>query len=407
MNKVIKYTLAFAATVIVAGILFLTIFSGVRLYKGESLTAYNRFHKVENGKEKFNFLGLLSPLQVESQKQVNDTVHFMHTVVYPLAPHFKVVAPDDTTVSEAFVANEIARVVMDTINKRKFNLAFDYDHQALAVRASQHIALRPLIEPYVRMSLHGTASPEAGKYGFYQSIKPGVIEHENEVLAAERVARTTELLVDDLIKLGITCVTVSKVTSEELQFSETDMVDSATAVGMLPGMRYVRATIDISMQHTEVTPVTVPIAFPLWLALLSLLLFLFWPTEKAKALQSVQAIEPIDAMPSPKVSYYDENSWWIIFVIICIVVLAFLAALIYFFGMYLLYFILFCVAIYIIDVLFYFLRRRCGDWFTKKRTYWSTKPVSCKVVVILLAFYIVATLVLLVTYLLGYWHICF
>ncbi len=273
MNKVIRYAAVFSIAVIIASALYLISFALIQKSKGNEVRAYHRLYKIENGEKKFNYLGIVSPVQVEGVKLVDTTLWYDFSVPYPIAPKFKVIAPSDNI--EALIAKQLADMLADSIEKMKYNLILDYDRQALAVREAQGIEAPKLPKPSLELSAYGTASPEAGKNGFMASIQPGVLEPENANVAQARVERTVPLVLDNLKMRGYDSVTVKSVTSAEEQFSETDMVDSTTAVAMLPKMRYVRIFGPVTLKQAQITPAMAPIAFPIELLSVLGLLSLF------------------------------------------------------------------------------------------------------------------------------------
>jgi hypothetical protein len=398
MKKFNRISALVALTIVIVSAVFLIAFSGMHHSKGHDITAYDRFHKEVNGKREFNYWALVSPVQTESQSIVNDTVRFTERVYYPLAPVFKVVA----------------QAIADTVNKVKLDLGLDYDQQSTQVRAAHHVPTPKLTEPHIFLSLHGTASPEAANHGFNKSIKPGNFEPENAQLAAARVERTHGLLIQDLKNLGIDSVTVASVTSEELQFSETDVVDSSTAVAMFPDMRYVIASVDIPMQRLVITPAIAPVALPIWLIGLLLLALLLRGLGHRKSLAPADALEEayafIEKSDDPK-SFYDRNSWWILFVIIVLGAIITLVTILWFFGWYILMFLvavlILWLMIWIHENLIKKVAAVMAEYFAKKAIYWSDKPWTCKFVALWFVLTFLLFAFLFITWLMGLWHICF
>jgi hypothetical protein len=141
-----------------------SIYGILGLMNGEKIAVYPRLQKEgADGKNHFNYWGLLSPLAVERQKTIYDTVRFSEKVIYPVAPKFELVAPNDTK-AEIFVANKISKVIADTIDKIKIRLKYDYDGQSLATRNAANPKTVKLQDPKVDLWLLGTASPESAKF---------------------------------------------------------------------------------------------------------------------------------------------------------------------------------------------------------------------------------------------------
>lgn len=265
-----KAIITFCATLFIASALFLISFSAFHAIKGNTLKVYPRFHKTVDSKKQLNLWGLISPVQIESQSIIKDVKFETETAVsYPVAPQFKMVNPTDTSVETA-VANEIAKAIADSIEKPALNKFFDYDGTAEMVRNNAKPTTVQPAKQKINLSLIGTASPEAVKYGFMQSVQPGNCEVENAELAKERLDRTTAILLRKLHSYGIDTVKLSK-KSLELQFPEP-VVDSAVAVKQLQSMRFVQARVLVPMEQVLVTPVTVPVLLPVWLGLITLLI---------------------------------------------------------------------------------------------------------------------------------------
>lgn len=411
MKKVFNYTLIAAIVILIASVLYLTGFAVTQQLKGEKVTAYHRLYKNVDGQKKFNYWGILSPIQVESQKLVDTTIAFDFKVLYPIAPKFKIIAPGDTV--ESWIAGQMANTIADSLQKITYNLMLDYDNQAMAVREVKEIKTLSVSQPHLYLSLHGTASPEAAKYGFRSSIKPGVLEPENAEVAQARVERTTPLLLENLKSRGLDSVTVTSVTSQEVQFSETDEVDSITAVMMLPDMRYVKVFGQAVLTQVQITPATAPIALPLQLLGLSLLGLLLMRLFNRKPATFIQ--EPVGKVTPPvQVTYVPEISekginWWdILYVLLCV------GALIvgYYFFKYIISVILiagmlYCLCRALKPLYELYQESDLRDWFTEKRSYWATKPWTCKFVALWFIVTFLLGIFALVTCLLGYWHICF
>lgn len=284
-----------------ASALLLISFSAFHAIKGNHLEIYPRFYKTVDGKKQFNPWGLISPVQVESQSIIKDVRFETETAVsYPVAPQFKMVNPTDTSVETA-VANEIAKAIADSIEKPVVKKFFDYDGTAEAVRShAKPVTVQP-VKQKIKLSLIGTASPEAVKYGFMQSVQPGNCEVENAELAKERLDRTTAILLRKLHSYGIDTVKLSK-KSLELQFPKP-VVDSAVAVKQLQNMRFVQARVLVPMEQVLVTPVTAPVLLPIWLGLITLLVSYLLGLRFKRSEKEEEKVEsfPIDWMQLFKV----------------------------------------------------------------------------------------------------------
>ena len=127
-----KKALTLLCLLTLVGILFIFGFAIYHCSIGDKVASYHRFEKSDGTKNIFNYWGLLSPIQPESQKIIHDTICFSKKVFYPLAPKFDLVNPNDIN-AEASVVKEIAKVIKDTLDKIQVNLKFDYDDQMLAV----------------------------------------------------------------------------------------------------------------------------------------------------------------------------------------------------------------------------------------------------------------------------------
>lgn len=297
-------------------IIFLTSLSFYSSLQGDKVTVYTRFFTTDSTGKHFNWPGILSPVQIESQKVLTDTIRFTHKVVYPYGKNFQCVAPQDTT-AENFVASEIARVIQDSIDKISFDTSLDYDSKSLAVRKSANPTTRELAKPTIELKLFGTASPEARKYGFEQSLMPNHFESENDTLARQRLERTATILE----KKGFSAISTSYT---ELQFS--DSLSAMMAIqnpAILDSLRWVEADVTIATERLEVTPATAPVLFPFWLWLSSFGLLMLWRLRLPK-------------LQRPKIYWgtwsWDWNAVWQFLKILsyCIVIAVVLATLIVF-----------------------------------------------------------------------------
>lgn len=252
----------FCVAVTAASILFLSSWSVYHSLEGNKINSYGRFFVTDSLEEShFNFYGLLSPIQFESQKIIYDTINFTHTVVYPLAPSFKLVNPVKGEDGEKIVAEKMTKVVSDTIDVIKKRAILDYDKTSLLVRKKINPDNIKLSEPKISLSLIGTASPESGKDGFIQSIMPGHIEKENLKLAEDRLNRTASILEKNGFK-----VEVKKF--NEIQFPNKKVaLEAVTNRAILDKMRYVKADVVIPVERLEITTITAPIVLPIWLLL--------------------------------------------------------------------------------------------------------------------------------------------
>ncbi len=412
MKKVFRTSVVISAILLTVSALFLVVFAITQYKKGNNVTAYHRFYKMENGKRTFNWLGILSPVQVESQKYTDTVVTFSFKVPYPVAPKFEIVAPSDNV--EAQVAATLANLLADSIEKFKFDLLLDYDKQAVAVRKAQGIKNFSITTPEIYFSAHGTASPEAIKNGFMASIQPGVLEPENAQVAQARVERTTPLIVENLHAKGYDSVTVTGITWNEEQFSETDETDSLYVVASLPDMRYVIIDGHARLRQVTVIPATAPVAFPIELLSLLGLIALGWFLYSLYKKPSAIVVKEYAIEETPQFVYTrrapEKGTEWMNWLLIglIIVCLGIVALIIYFWN----YFFAFFGAIgfyLLIRWFMNFVSRNSGPaigWFLKQRAYWATKPWTCKVAALWFVLTFPTAVAALITYLLGYWHIC-
>ena len=254
------------AALFAIGALTLISFIAINVIKGNHIEVYTRFSKEVDGKKAFNLLGLLSPIQVESQHTITDTAEIITAVGYPVAPKFQCVAPTGTP-EEVNVAHQIAKQIEDTVNSISITSWLDYDATSSEVRNAANPNTITVAKPKIILHLEGTASPEAAKDGFMASVQPNVYEPENADLAKQRLDRTTHILLDRLHSKGIDTVHMSK-KSYELQFSKS-VTDSIWVISQLGKMRYVSAYVLIPMSKLEVSTITVPILLPFWLGLIT------------------------------------------------------------------------------------------------------------------------------------------
>ena len=228
--------------------------------QGKEVRLYDRFFTDEG----FNFHSLHSPFQKEVHTRVEDTTDFSVKVMYPYAEKFKMIAPAGNP--EEAVALQV-RDSLDAALLEKGTTIFnwDYDNSSAKVRAHKNPKTETT-NAHENLSVFGTASPEARKYGLEKSIQIGTLEGENALLAEDRVQRTAEALRD----LGYV-IDANSIKSAEIQFLNQDEVQGALEnPEILNEMRYVKVSTSISSKRTDVETKTVPVLIPL-LLLLSIL----------------------------------------------------------------------------------------------------------------------------------------
>ena len=292
---------------------FLFAWSAISLMGGNEVNTYHRFEKNNGKTNQFNWWALLSPVQTESQHVLDDTLRFKHKVVYPIGPHFEVVPPSNDT-SENFVAQEIAQVIFDSLNRIFINSDLDYDQQSTLVRNAVNPENAKLKEPKIFISLFGTASPEAEKYGFKKSLEPGNFEKENRDLAHKRLERTDSLILKNLTDLGITNVIIRDVKSQELQLNSKEEVAKVMQdKSVLDTMRFVEASVVIATERLFILPIIAPIALPFWIGLISLLIWLLSLLfEKHKLPPPTKLSGPISLPPAAGIKKSNGCLYWII-----------------------------------------------------------------------------------------------
>lgn len=272
-HKMRRLLVFISIAIIVVSASYLTSFTSYKFVKGDTIENYHRFQKSDSNSTTFNWWGLLSPWQIEAQHRVTDTVYFTHYVKYPIAPVFKLVSPKDST-SEKIVAEEISNVIFDTINSIKLRLGLDYDGTSKEVRTAAQPKTLSLSNPEVKLTAIGTASPEAIKYGLLKSLQPGNVEQENVLLAKQRLERTMRMVQKNLIGHGVDSVKVLDLSSMELQLgSSMEAYQASKHPEMLDSLRFVAVNAQIIVERLEITPITAPIALPIWIGL-GLLTFL-------------------------------------------------------------------------------------------------------------------------------------
>lgn len=252
MKKVIYSFL----TIAVAGMVFVATFACISWLNGQHVKVYLRAMQVDkSGHKSINWLAAPSLITIESQQIVYDTIKFSDTVGYPLAPKFKVVAPNID--AELYVADSLANVITRKVNKITYNLWCDYDKQAVPTReAMQPYTVSPRM-PKVLISATGTASPEDGKNGFEKSIQIGVIEPENYQLAVGRLLRTDSILIHKLNQRKIDARLISA-KARELQLSTNEIPKVIKDHSRLNHLRYVVADTEAIVGRIVITPISFP-----------------------------------------------------------------------------------------------------------------------------------------------------
>jgi hypothetical protein len=242
-----------------------------RSVEGDNIEVYKRFYTADSAGTHFNFWGILSPIQTETQRVTKTQIKFSVRIPFPYGEGFKPKRPNGTPEME--VAEKLDIIIRDTLGKMKLDLSFDYDGSSERVRNYSRPLMVKLNPAKVKISIHSTASPEAQKYGFENSIIPGKIERENVELAKGRGVSVSS----ELQKLGYETYSLS---FEELQFKDTTEARKATSnQKIFDLMRFAQADVVAEAESLEVTPATIPILLPLWL-LLGGLAFVFLRKQK-------------------------------------------------------------------------------------------------------------------------------
>lgn len=414
-----KTILKIVVGLLIASALFLAGFATIKMSQGDDVHFYDRFTKSEDGKSyKFNWMGILSPIASESQKVIHDTVKFTKRVIYPIGPKFNVVAPTNGDSAENVVAYEIAKVISDSINKIVLDLTFDYDGQAKAVRNAQNPQTPKLEKSKVFMSLFGTASPEAAKYGFEKSIQPGELEAENAKLASQRLLRTDTLILKHLSSFGIKNVKITELNSAELQLKSNDEVSKVLSDhNVLNKMRYVQADVTIATERLKITPATAPILLPIWLALFSLLIWVL------SSLKRKEKVIPEKISPVKKIYGHQPTNWWE-FNLLGLMILVFFFAMMLLFPKWVLICFLIVILLYALYLIYKyttlpkfnlrFSLRPIWNWlvgvwrwirnlFSTLGLWWGCRTTCQKILLI----HFLLDIVALVTWMMGLWHVCF
>ena len=257
-----KNFVIFCVSVTLGSILFSIGWSTYYSIKGDEIHAYDRFHTENVMGSKFNPWGIISPLQIEKQSIINDTIHFKHKVVYPCAKN----CLDKRY--ENFISDEIYKFISDTIEKVEINNQLDYDRTSYGVRRYKNPEIRTANKPYVSfLALIGNASPEwVAGYGFEKSIQPGHIEKENLQLAKERLFNISKILEQKGFP-------VNNKKIAEIQLSKELVKSAMKDKNTLNEMRYVEAKGDIVIQKVKVSIIVTPLLFSLWFILFLLLVY--------------------------------------------------------------------------------------------------------------------------------------
>ncbi|MFA6325271.1 MAG: hypothetical protein WCX46_03540 [Candidatus Paceibacterota bacterium] len=270
-------------TLTILSFVFLGLFGVYNVAKEREVNFYHRFMKTDDrGINHFNIWGLFSTTQGEYQSIVKDTMNFSCRVNYPLAPKFHVngILVEDS-LEEKYIAGEIMRIINDSIAKHLIQNNLDYDGTSVDVRRHANPDNLNLEKPKVFLSLCGYSSPEAGNYGFKESIQPGHLEPENESLARERVERTGDIL-------STKGVVVKEKKFSELQFPDTISANLALKnKSILDAMRYVSADVTIVTERLKIETITVPNLLPIWFMFLFFLFLFLISLSIPKLLRSV------------------------------------------------------------------------------------------------------------------------
>lgn len=282
----------------IASLLFLVGWSRHHSLQGENTIYYWRFHTVdENGITKFNWNGIHSPVQVESRRVLIDTLNVINKVIYPYGEKFKMIPPD--TDADIMVAGEMGKAIKESISKIVIKNNLDYDGTSLGVRRYENPSIPRLAVVDVYNKITGTASPDAKKYGFKNSIMPGHLEDENLKLSEERLDRTSSILEG----MGFR---INEKVFMELQFADTlSALEAIVDPSILESMRYVEVKTKVTYQRLEVKTMTAPIAIPFWLGLIALGLSLLVPLFKKSV--KVKSRKPDYISPEEDET---EGSYW-------------------------------------------------------------------------------------------------
>lgn len=333
----------------VVSILFLIGWDIYSSTKGGTVSSYYRFHTDDGKVTSFNWAGLISPKQLESQKIINDTIRFTARVLYPYGKGFKLIEPKNGHQSEKVVADEIERIINDSISRITINSKMNYDGTSIQVRNYAKPETLPLVKPTATVDLMGTASPEATKYGFEKSIQVNHFEKENEELAKARLDRTAKYLEQSGIK-------VRSKHSLELQFYDKAEVNQAIKnKSVLNSMRFVVADVTIPIQKLEVTTITAPMLLPIWFMGLVLGLVSLW---KLRSLPNLRLRKFKSRKKWSMSNIIEKMKNIILSISVCILLILFFSILFFLFGTFILVLI---ISIFVFYLLWIF-RKRIGPF---------------------------------------------
>jgi len=254
-KNVVIFCVSLTLCLILLPVLWSTYYS---LIKGDKIHIYNRFYTTDGIHEQFNPWALVSPIQIEKQNIVNDTIRFKHKVIYPCSQNY-------LGIGENFISDEISKFISDSVVRIEIKNKMDFDCTSYGVREYKNPEIRRVNKPYVsNLSLIGTTSPEWNSYGFKKSIQPGHIEKENLRLAKERLFNISKILE----KNGFT---INRKRITEIQLSKESVKAVLKDKNILSEMRYVEARGNIIVEKVKITTIILPfIMIPLWFLLLYL-----------------------------------------------------------------------------------------------------------------------------------------
>jgi len=255
-KNVVIFCVSLTLGLILLPVLWATYYSVI---KGDKIHTYNRFYATDGIHEQFNPWALISPIQIEKQSIVNDTIRFKHKVIYPCAQNY-------LGIGENFISDQISNFISDSVVRIEIKNKEDFDRTSYGVREYKNPEIRRVNKPYVsNLSLIGTASPEWIGYGFKKSIQPGHIEKENLRLAKERLFNISKILE----KNGFT---INRKRITEIQLSKESVNAVLKDKNLLNEMRYVEAKGNIIVEKVKITTIILPfVMIPLWFLLLGLI----------------------------------------------------------------------------------------------------------------------------------------
>jgi hypothetical protein len=258
-KNVVIFCVSLTLGLILLPVLWATYYS---LVKGDKIHTYNRFYTTDGIHEQFNPWALVSPIQIEKQSIVNDTIRFKHKAIYPCAQNY-------LGIGENFISDEISNFISDSVVRIEVKNKMDFDRTSYGVREYKNPEIRKVNKPYVsNLSLIGTASTEWNSYGFKKSIQLGHIEKENLQLAKERLLSISKTLEKD----GFT---INRKRITEIQLSKESVKAVLKDKNLLNEMRYVEAKGNIIVEKVKITTIALPIIGPLWIFLGILIVFGF------------------------------------------------------------------------------------------------------------------------------------